>query len=475
MPQEIIKTLQPESGVISQKKIYFDEAVSEKIEVPTKEELILPLEKVLDDRKEPEAEIQKETLSEDNIEGYKLWEQNPDDIAELLNTSVSHIAELDEEVPAPKIEVKKEEEIQVEEKKIKPPVEIPAAIESVETSMLPGEVSNQNSEDSNSSLVLEKEDQFSDLFDTPVNEKIEIEEERTQISLVQGVPEEGLLEESLHFEGEHSAVGVQEIDLDDIAGSKMQEEELHHLSYNEKLQADPLFENSIINEEIKEKEESEILKTIKSYSALKEREARESKAAAEALRRQLDQIRTKLATSEEERRRLQLVNEEIEVKMRTVLDRKEENQHLIKQKETQLEERVKDLSIQLDSSQFIAAKAEKKLSEYKERVRNDIQKIRSRERDLSNRLELQKRDMDALLTSKDEKLLQQKREIDRLLFEGEILKEKLVEHSQQEEGKSQRLKRALQSLKLAQGMLSSLEITDLTSFSSNDDIDSEAA
>ena len=100
---------------------------------------------------------------------------------------------------------------------------------------------------------------------------------------------------------------------------------------------------------------------------------------------------------------------------------------------------------------------EKKLIDFRERVRNDLQKIRSRERELASRLEIQKRDAEALLSAKDERLLNQKREVDRLEFELDSLKERLFDDAQKGEERRKRVARALQSLKLAQSILSGLE------------------
>ena len=202
---------------------------------------------------------------------------------------------------------------------------------------------------------------------------------------------------------------------------------------------------------------SEDLDVIKRYSNIKERELRESQASAEALRRQIRYFDERLKKSEEERRKLILKIEELQSELRTTSDKKEENRAQLKNIENHYEEKIKELQIQLESSQFQAGKLEKKLEDFRDRVRNDLQKIRSRERELASRLEIQKRDAEALLSAKDERLLNQKRDIDRLEFEIDKLRERLIDDINRSEERRKRITRALQSLKLAQSVLSGLD------------------
>lgn len=205
----------------------------------------------------------------------------------------------------------------------------------------------------------------------------------------------------------------------------------------------------------------EDLDVIKRYSNIKERELRESQASAEALRRQIRYFDERLKKSEEERRKLILKIEELQSELRTTSDKKEENRAQLKNIENHYEEKIKELQIQLESSQFQSGKLEKKLEDFRDRVRNDLQKIRSRERELASRLEIQKRDAEALLSAKDERLLNQKRDIDRLEFEIDKLRERLIDDINRSEERRKRITRALQSLKLAQSVLSGLDEENL--------------
>lgn len=211
---------------------------------------------------------------------------------------------------------------------------------------------------------------------------------------------------------------------------------------------------------------------LQRYGKLKEREAREKEVAAQVLRRQIQQLEERLTRSENERRRIVLELEESEAKNRALKDGRDQEKHHLGKLESQHQEELRALQLRLDNAQFQATKAEKKLDEFRERVRSDIQRIRMRERELANRLELQKRDAEALLSTKDERLMSQKREIDRLEFEIESLKERFIDETQKAEDRAAKLTRAMQSLRLATGMLSGMEeevLPGARSSDSNDD------
>lgn len=221
---------------------------------------------------------------------------------------------------------------------------------------------------------------------------------------------------------------------------------------------------------------SEEIEILKRYAALKEREAREREATIQVLNKQLSQVKEKMLRSEGERRRVMVDLNEAEVSVRALQEQRDQHQHQMRKLESQLQERQKGIQVKLDNAQFSSTRAEKKLEEFRDRVRNDILRIRLRERELSNKLELQKRDAEALLSSKDERLLEQKREIDRLEYEMELLKERMIDDTSRAEERAAKLSRALQSLKMAQGVLTGIEEEVIpTSEAMKDDSDNEAA
>jgi chromosome segregation ATPase len=202
---------------------------------------------------------------------------------------------------------------------------------------------------------------------------------------------------------------------------------------------------------------SEEVETLRRYATLKERESREKDTTIQILQKKIEQVLEKLEKSETERRRLTLAMDEAEVHRRTLEEERDQAKHSIARLENTQQEEMRAFQLRLDNAQFQATRSEKKLEDFRERVRMDIQKIRSRERELANRLELQKRDAEALLSAKDERLLGHKREIDRLEFEVETLRNRLLEQTERAEERVGKLTRALRALKMAEGMLSGIE------------------
>lgn len=97
--------------------------------------------------------------------------------------------------------------------------------------------------------------------------------------------------------------------------------------------------------------------------------------------------------------------------------------------------------------------ARRKGEELELRISTNIQKIRVRERELENRLELVKMESAALLRSKDETILELKRNIDQLNLELNNYRTKNQELNRQTTDKQEMLRRTVKALRLALSML----------------------
>ncbi|MBO9665600.1 MAG: hypothetical protein J7501_02155 [Bdellovibrio sp.] len=103
------------------------------------------------------------------------------------------------------------------------------------------------------------------------------------------------------------------------------------------------------------------------------------------------------------------------------------------------------------------AKARIKVDELETRLKSDFKKIRVRERELENRLELLRAEKAALVRSKDEYILDQKRKIDQLSQELDNYRKKCLELNKTIEGNQDQFKRTERALRLA---LSNLEVKE---------------
>lgn len=95
----------------------------------------------------------------------------------------------------------------------------------------------------------------------------------------------------------------------------------------------------------------------------------------------------------------------------------------------------------------------RKAEELEMRISANIQKIRGRERQLENRLELLKAENAALVRSKDEMILELKRNIDQLNLELNNYRAKNQELNRQSTDKQEMLRRTVKALRLALSML----------------------
>lgn len=95
------------------------------------------------------------------------------------------------------------------------------------------------------------------------------------------------------------------------------------------------------------------------------------------------------------------------------------------------------------------AKARVKIDELDTRLKSDFKKIRVRERELENRLELLRAEKSALVRSKDEYILEQKRKIDQLSQELDNYREKCQELNKALEANQDQFRRTERALRLA--------------------------
>jgi hypothetical protein len=89
----------------------------------------------------------------------------------------------------------------------------------------------------------------------------------------------------------------------------------------------------------------------------------------------------------------------------------------------------------------------------KERVRNDIRKIRSREKELENRLEIMKKDSEALLAARENKIIELKRKLDLVEFNTDLLQDQLDKERKASAGLREKLAKAAQIVRVAGGIL----------------------
>lgn len=140
--------------------------------------------------------------------------------------------------------------------------------------------------------------------------------------------------------------------------------------------------------------------------------------------------------------RLETYDKEKEIEIAMVLSRADELERELRQKN----EKASGLDAKL-------RQAKSEIDRVKERIRLDIRRIRVREKELENQLEVLKKDSERLIASRDEKVLELKRKLDVMEFNMELLQEQLAGEKHSAEILRQKLKDAAQAMRQAGGFL----------------------
>lgn len=188
-----------------------------------------------------------------------------------------------------------------------------------------------------------------------------------------------------------------------------------------------------------------------------------SVSATEAVLAQSESLRvaqSRLLELEKEIERLRLQNEELAAAGETLRRRTDELTAANQKRESDYQNLqstfAQEKEILLNSKEALQrdlAETRMKAEELELRISTNIQKIRVRERELENRLELVKMESAALIRSKDEMILELKRNIDQLNLELNNYRSKNQELNRQTTDKQEQLRRTVKALRLALSML----------------------
>lgn len=168
----------------------------------------------------------------------------------------------------------------------------------------------------------------------------------------------------------------------------------------------------------------------------------------------------KIIDVENEISRLRLENDELAAAADTLRKMVEDLKGQVERLQNKLSESVeahkseKEILINTASAKDkLAAEFKQKVQELETRLTTNIHKIRNRERELENRLELVKIESHALVRSKDELILELKRQIDQTKIEIENYRNKSQELKKRSDEKQEILRRTVKTLRLALTML----------------------
>jgi predicted nucleic acid-binding Zn-ribbon protein len=190
---------------------------------------------------------------------------------------------------------------------------------------------------------------------------------------------------------------------------------------------------------------------------------RSSGSGSDAALAQSESLRiaqSRLLEFEQEIERLRTQNEELAAAGETLRRRTDELSAANQKRESDYQHAVstfeQEKNILIESRDAVQRQLDgvaQKSEELELRISSNIQKIRVRERELENRLELVRMESAALIRSKDEMILDLKRQTDQLNIELNNYRNKNQELNRQTNDKQEMLRRTVKALRLALSML----------------------
>jgi chromosome segregation ATPase len=218
--------------------------------------------------------------------------------------------------------------------------------------------------------------------------------------------------------------------------------------------------------QIQAESENRVRASVGRYGAFRSGGPASSTEAALAQSESLRIAQSRLLELEQEIERLRLQNEELAAAGETLRRRGDELMTKNTKRENDYQHAVDTfeqekhlLSATKEALQRDVESLRRKNEELELRVTTNIQKIRVRERELENRLELVKMESAALIRSKDEMVLELKRNIDQLNMELTNYRSKNQELNRLTTDKQEMLRRTVKALRLALSMLEGEEET----------------
>lgn len=199
---------------------------------------------------------------------------------------------------------------------------------------------------------------------------------------------------------------------------------------------------------------------LKKYLSLKEAEVRDLRDQHRQYEGFLKKLSAQLETYAQRNR--ELISEAETLKARDTRHR-EELREMKEKHQGEVMLLRSDFDEKLRSSGNYDAQAEdlhRKKEEFREKVKEDLKRIKLKERELENKYELLKRDTQALLDSKDKHTLELKKKNDAFELEMEALEDRLRKSTLVLGSIEAKKKRLIETMKLAIGLLENIDQTD---------------
>lgn len=193
--------------------------------------------------------------------------------------------------------------------------------------------------------------------------------------------------------------------------------------------------------------------TLKKYLGLREQDV-------SVLSSQLQAAQDLIGKMEAELREEQAKNSELSSRCTSLQERvghfEREKSLAVESVQGDLENIRFEMKTKIDKAKILESQvreANEEMNRLKERVRSDIRKIRVREKELENKLEITRRDSEVLISAREGKIIELKRKLDILEFNMDLLQDQYSKEKESNSSLRERLSRAAQVVRVAGGFL----------------------
>lgn len=202
------------------------------------------------------------------------------------------------------------------------------------------------------------------------------------------------------------------------------------------------------------------LETLKRYLLLREQDVSALSMQLKRAREQVQVLEGDLQTERSMSSDLQL---KLEEQNRKIKDFDRELSVGLDSAQTEINNAKFEAKVKTDKLKIFEAKireAGEETERLKERVRIDIRKIRVREKELENRLEILRKDSEALIAARENKIVELKRKVDLLEFNMDLLQDQHQREKIRSADLREKLSKAAQVVRVAGGLLGEDKISE---------------
>ena len=201
--------------------------------------------------------------------------------------------------------------------------------------------------------------------------------------------------------------------------------------------------------------------TLKKYLALRELDVATLSQQLQESSEHIAKVEAELRQNKTDNGELTYLVQEQEGRIRNF---EKEKQIALESSTTEIQELKFEMKKRVDKIRLLeiqVREASQETEKIKDRVRSDIRKIRSREKELENRLEIMRKDSEALLAARENRIIELKRKLDLIEFNSDILQNQYEKEKQMTAAFREKLAKAAQVVRVAEGLLMPGESLDL--------------